>query len=308
MKLLLKIAIGSSAVLAGVVANAAQLPLPGAGSTPGNPGNSNLLFYVADLTTNSTYTVDLTTESVQGGTVSVNGVPTATNSVFTHANSLSSTTQGVVNTINGDTGFSFNFTTDTGLTSFINTAVGANNNIVWGIYGEGDVSATKVAQGNALVVTTGDPAVVTALPVGGVTGTSAVKLATDYSTINTGFASSSDLFPGAPGTPAGVFGTGTNTALSFYGQNMTVGQTVGAPATELYGITGNGTSATGYALAFGLGTIQFAGDILTFTGNSASTVPVPGAVWLLGSGLLGLLGIGRRRERTTGAGLMAKFA
>jgi hypothetical protein len=36
-------------------------------------------------------------------------------------------------------------------------------------------------------------------------------------------------------------------------------------------------------------------DVLTFTGNAGSAVPLPAAVWLLGSGLLGLAGVSRRR-------------
>jgi hypothetical protein len=65
----------------------------------------------------------------------------------------------------------------------------------------------------------------------------------------------------------------------------------------LYGITGNG-SGVGAVTAFSLGTAVFSltNDTLTFTGNGGTTpVPLPAAVWLLGSGLLGLAGVGRRR-------------
>jgi hypothetical protein len=44
-----------------------------------------------------------------------------------------------------------------------------------------------------------------------------------------------------------------------------------------------------------LGTFTFSGSTLTYTAAGTSAVPLPAAVWLLGSGLFGLFGIGRRR-------------
>jgi hypothetical protein len=35
---------------------------------------------------------------------------------------------------------------------------------------------------------------------------------------------------------------------------------------------------------------------LTITGNSTAPVPLPAAVWLFGSGLMGLVGVSRRRK------------
>ena len=68
----------------------------------------------------------------------------------------------------------------------------------------------------------------------------------------------------------------------------------------LLGVGGRscGHNGHGHFIVFGLGQISFNGTVLSFTGNTTSPVPIPGAVWLLGSGVLGLLGIGRRRERT----------
>lgn len=296
MKTIIKLALGGSVLLASVAANAAnQLQLP---ASTTSIGNSNLLFYVADLSAKTTYTVDLTGQSVQGGTVSVAGTNTSTTSVFTNAQALSSSTQGVVNTINGDAGFSYNFTGDTALLNYISNATNAGDTVEWGVVGEGYLSSSRDAQGNSLVVTTGAAGSITNVSDAGLTGTVTGKLNTDYSSLNTNFAgTTNDHFAGSPGTSKGVFGTSTSpTALTLYGQNLPTGQTIGSTAVELYGLTGNGT-ASQTAIAFGLGQISFNGTALSFTGNTP-TVPIPGAVWLFGSGVLGLLGIGRRRERT----------
>ena len=49
-----------------------------------------------------------------------------------------------------------------------------------------------------------------------------------------------------------------------------------------------------------LGTISLNGNVLTFAANSTgpAPVPVPAAVWLLGSALLGMVSIGRRENKT----------
>jgi hypothetical protein len=44
-----------------------------------------------------------------------------------------------------------------------------------------------------------------------------------------------------------------------------------------------------------LGTFSLSGSTLTYTAAGSTAVPLPAAVWLLGSGLFGLVGIGRRR-------------
>jgi hypothetical protein len=75
--------------------------------------------------------------------------------------------------------------------------------------------------------------------------------------------------------------------------------TLGGTAVALYGYTGN--VATGQAAAgiqsYVLGSVSLdANGLLTVTGNTAAPVPLPAAVWLFGSGLMGLVGISRRRK------------
>jgi hypothetical protein len=79
---------------------------------------------------------------------------------------------------------------------------------------------------------------------------------------------------------------------------------VGGTGVGFYKVTQNGTGAftngtiTAYSNSSGIATwaITSGGDV-TFTvpGSGAAPVPLPAAIWLLGSGLLGFAGIGRRR-------------
>ncbi len=65
-------------------------------------------------------------------------------------------------------------------------------------------------------------------------------------------------------------------------------------ASNLYAFTGNGN--TGQLQSYIQGTAAMAANgTLMITGNGAP-VPLPAAVWLLGSGLMGLVGVSRRRK------------
>jgi hypothetical protein len=87
------------------------------------------------------------------------------------------------------------------------------------------------------------------------------------------------------GTVANWFSNGP---LTYPG---TIGNELGANQ-ELYGVTGNGTSSVKGVQVYDLGALT-----LSSTGNltNVSSVPIPAAVWLFGSGLLGLAGVGRRK-------------
>lgn len=70
--------------------------------------------------------------------------------------------------------------------------------------------------------------------------------------------------------------------------------TVGT-ASQLFGFTGSASTGTLTSYILGSATLGTDGT-LTFTGNPTSAVPLPAAVWLFGSGLMGLVGVSRRRK------------
>lgn len=105
--------------------------------------------------------------------------------------------------------------------------------------------------------------------------------------------SSGQVWGGPPG------GSSAGSTI-IYGQAAGVGQTGFTPGTSetLYAVTANNGLTNSSALqSYILGTITLAtlanGAALTLVAPSA--VPLPAALWLLGGGLLGLAGVGRRR-------------
>jgi hypothetical protein len=266
----------ASILLAGGAAHAAAI-VP-------NTGDGSLLFFVTDTKTNQTYT-DVLTQDVNGYfSVTQATVPAPTN--------------GIVNVLNGDTNFQVNLSSDSVLTAFLSAA--GSDPLSYGIIGgaysgslgasqrpTGKVRLVATSQNQSSVLTNTEASIVNASPSG---------LNVDVNSLNLNLG-------GANSTNQGVFGTSTSaggTTLNLYGGGLDMtGLTGVAPGTAatLYGVTGNGTG-TGATTAFSLGTALFslANDTLTFTGNGGNTpVPLPAAVWLLGSGLLGLAGVGRRR-------------
>jgi hypothetical protein len=276
-----------SKLLMGAAVMAASAGAAHAGATLPSTDNSQLLFFVNDLTTHSTYTAILTQ--------TVNGA----GGYFTSADAnAAGATLGTVNTTTGDANFTYSFGGDTALQSFISSAQSAGNTLDWGILAgaySGTTQLNREPTGNTLFVTMGTTTPINHVPEAALTATSPVTLNTDVGKLN---AQTLDSFNG---TTSGIFGTslsanGTNLSTEGIGYTES-GTAIGTTAYNLYGFSSTG-SAGGQGLVFQLGTASFDGSLLTFTGNAggSSSVPLPAAAWLFGSGLLGLFGIGRRRE------------
>jgi len=117
--------------------------------------------------------------------------------------------------------------------------------------------------------------------------------------LNTNFAGANSV-EGNSAATAGIWDAtqaGTN-VYGWYGNGPTTNITLGSSAT-LFGVTGNGSSIS-KVVTSSLGTALLTSSGLQITGNSTPPppVPLPPAVWLLGSGLLGLAGIARRKRNS----------
>jgi hypothetical protein len=105
----------------------------------------------------------------------------------------------------------------------------------------------------------------------------------------------------AGGTSGNVWGANSPEAIAgstnLYGQGAEqLGVNLGSSAV-FYGLTGNNSTGQvqSYILASQL-ELTATGTLETITASTTSAVPLPASAWLIGSGLLGLAGIGRRRK------------
>jgi hypothetical protein len=91
-------------------------------------------------------------------------------------------------------------------------------------------------------------------------------------------------------------GTPASSKYAVFGNNLDDRATAIGSSIALYGLTGN--AGTGTVESYILGSAKLGSDgTLTLTGNTTTApVPLPAAVWLFGSGLMGLVGVSRRRK------------
>jgi hypothetical protein len=232
------------------------------------------------------------------GVVYARGLGIFLNDVLTEATSGGAYT--------GPTPISFGITTpigpDANMSAFLTGANG--HEIVWGLQTADTVGSNIAGTPRRIAFTTSADIVATS------STPSNSTLSGAAAAINGLFQSLNGNLPDAPGSS--VFGSAD--AGGLWGNAGTAGgasQTVAGiitsgligSALNFYLVTSSGTTATG---GNGLVGRVFQGLGITLSANGtlsspSAPVPLPAAVWLLGSGLVGLAGIGRRRRKGAAA-------
>jgi hypothetical protein len=261
--------IGASALMAASSAFA-DIALP-------STGNGELALFVTDTGTGNSY---------------VKGLGVTMDSILTNGN--------VATTPAGDIGYSLptvNLSSDSAFTSLIS---GATGTIIWGVMGADSVGSNLVSAPRRLVLTSGG--VVSNAP-------SNTTISGTTADIESYFNSVNGNIPGATaGDLASVAGTGNTGGM--FGNAGTAGAAATGGFTSGIGLSGSlgntlnfymftSSNTSGLASAGGGNAgkaFTLASLTLTSAGlSSVSSVPLPAGVWLLGSGLLGMFGVGRRR-------------
>ena len=265
MKTLVGLAV--AAVLGVGVANASI--------TPASPGPGELIEFVVDNT---------------NGHVYARGLQVLDNTVLPSSAILSSSAYAGA-TAPVSTGYTLAapVVADANLKTFLGQD-GGTDSFSFGLLGAG--ATANFAPGDGILEFTSSNTIAAsnlAVPTG-------TTIHSDVTSVNNNITTLNGIIKGTAGdgTSADVsaqFNNNTNTFLLYKATPIT-----GALGTDmnLYAVTPNGSSAAaGQVYTAGLFTV-LANGTLEQVGNT-SPVPLPAAVWLLGSGLLGLLGVGRRR-------------
>ena len=248
-------------------------------ATPAS-GNGELVLFVRDNTTNTTYARGL----------AVNVLTALPQSTVTASQPY--TTPVTVN---------YQLPTlapDANLAAFLG-GTHVNDNFTWAI--EGGKNGTGIAPGSFTYITS------TKVDLSAGTTVTNAALATVYpnltatlNAVNTAIGTGvvGDMASTAAGKD-GQWGNITGNDNWYGAGPNTAGVLVGSTQ-NFYALTTAGTTKSGPAQVYILNGITLAKDG-TLSAAGAAPVPLPAAVWLLGSGLLGLFGVGRRRNAATAA-------
>jgi hypothetical protein len=119
----------------------------------------------------------------------------------------------------------------------------------------------------------------------------------DVGTINGNLSNSTFSVEAAAAGSAGNFDTTNTASIAFWdGGEVATANTANGTADNLYKVVAtNPNSLTSPATYTLEGTASLTSAGLVIAAGTPPTVPLPAAVWLLGSGLLGLTGVARRK-------------
>jgi hypothetical protein len=203
------------------------------------------------------------------------------------------------------TSFSLNASSDTALQSMLTAGQAAGNHIVWSVQGGGGlIGDTQYGDTGAFAgvttATSNPPTQLAGRTGSNLNGWAALSATITAVQTNAGAGNNSVYASSAAGggiwdattvsnNVANWFSNGAPTAVN--GLNSSLGSSY-----NLYGVTGGGT-ATDKILLTTLGSVSLTASGLSFTAGGTAPVPLPAAVWLLGSGLVGLAGVGRRKAK-----------
>jgi hypothetical protein len=286
MKTMIKLILAGATLASVGVANAAG-PIAVTPATGGETG-SDLVLFVTDTANNATFTQDL------GVNVNSLGVTQTSVAADVAANKgYSIGTNDLIGSLSNPVG-------SNGVDSALASFLGANSGgtFVYGILGASIGNGTASA-GEARSVST-----ISGTPTDAVNGTgnsgllygaenSSPDAVTASQSVNSWFGAVNLGNPGGTAYGAKSGGNGLQAAQTLGTANdYALGTSV-----YLYEIASTGNSnqdAYWYASSTAI-SVSATGVISGFAGTPPPPVPLPAAVWLFGSGILGLFGIGRRR-------------
>jgi hypothetical protein len=239
-----------------------------------NTGNGELVLFVQNQTQNTTYArgLQIRLDDILGASAIQTDV---TNGTYTVGELV---TSFHLNTISADGN----------LTAFLANAA-PSDTIVWSVVGGDGGNSNAVAQERYVTTTPSDIS-------GGTTVTNG-QLRAVYSALdglqanNNAFIAGSVLGDGSS-TPVGQNAIYTSVFENWNGAGPHQASAIGSAA-NFYLLSSAGGTTSNSALVYSL-----RGLTLDAQGNlTMAPVPLPAAIWLLGSGLLGLAGISRRKQQ-----------
>ena len=254
-------------------------------ATTGGAVGSDLILFVSDLTTGSYFAYDtgVTLDTVQ---------TTAASAAATTANGSTPISQTSSNGTLAFNGAGLNLGS---VASFI-ASTASTDNVQWAIdAGDGKNTATTSTSAgyNRLLISSS-----LSQPSWANTGNTSIKSGVANLTGLIGAWNAQGNVDTSTTAGWGVGSYGNFGPHGFIGANPDSGAAIGSAQSLFLSfntVNGGGSNPSSIEATSGTFTLNSNGS-LTYTPSSTVVTPIPGAMWLLGSGLFGLVGVSRRRR------------